>query len=229
MKPEEIHLTDLYRILIGEVPPSFYIELLIRTIIIYAILMISMRLMGKRMSAQLGRNEMAALVSLAATIGVPLQAPDRGLIPAVLIALVIICFQIAIAKYATVNQRFEQLTQDEFSILVKDSRMNLDEMVRTRISRERLFAQLRSSEISHLGMIKRLYLEANGSFTLVKNTDSIPGLNILPEKDPEYSKAIHQATDYRSCNICGNIEKGQVQDDAICSHCNNKNWIAAVI
>jgi uncharacterized membrane protein YcaP (DUF421 family) len=228
MKPEEIHLTDLHRILFGEVPGSFYIELLIRTVVIYAILMISMRLMGKRMSAQLGRNEMAALVSLAAAIGVPLQAPDRGLVPAVIIAFVIIFFQIVISKYATINQHFEQLTQDEFAILVENSRMKLDKMVTTRISRERLFAQLRLSGISHLGMVKRLYLEANGSFTLIKNIETQPGLDIIPEKDQEFSIRIHQPTAQLTCYSCGNMQTKDLQKGSECSYCRNDKWVPAV-
>lgn len=228
MKPEEIHLKDFYRIFVGEVPGSFYIELLLRTIVVYAILMISMRLMGKRMSAQLGRNEMAALVSLAAAIGVPLQAPDRGLIPAIIIAFVIIFFQILISKYATLNQRFEQLTQDDFSILVEDSRMNLDKMIDTRISRERLFAQLRSSGITHLGLVKRLYLEANGSFTLVRNTEQQPGLNILPEKDPEYASEVHKSSGYQTCYTCGYIDKSAIKVGYECPHCKKNKWVAGV-
>jgi len=81
MKPEEIHLKDWLRILIGEEPISFLLELIIRAAVVYLVLMLSMRLMGKRMSSQLSRNELATLVSLAAAVGVPMMAPDRGLLP----------------------------------------------------------------------------------------------------------------------------------------------------
>lgn len=228
MKPEEIHLSDFYRIFVGEVPASFYIELFIRTLVIYIILIVSMRFMGKRMSAQLGRNEMAALVSLAAAIGVPLQAPDRGLLPALVIAFVIIIFQNIISKYATKNQHFEQLTQDDFSILVENSRMNLDKMINTRISRERLFAQLRSLGVTHLGIVKRLYLEANGSFTLVKNNEPGPGLNILPEKDEAYSRQLHKITSKHSCKVCGFVLAIAPDADQKCPHCQHHHWEPAV-
>jgi uncharacterized membrane protein YcaP (DUF421 family) len=66
MKPEEINLDDWSRILIGEVPAEFFIEVLIRMTFFYLFLLVSMRLIGKRMNSQLTRNELAALVSLAA-------------------------------------------------------------------------------------------------------------------------------------------------------------------
>ena len=61
MESFEIKLTDLERIFSGEVPASFFLEIIFRTAFVYLILIISMRLMGKRMSSTLQRNELAAI------------------------------------------------------------------------------------------------------------------------------------------------------------------------
>ena len=78
MQPQEIHLADWQRIFVGQVPGSFYLEVILRTAVVYAILQISMRLMGKRMASQLSRTEMVAMVAMAASIGIPIMAPDRA-------------------------------------------------------------------------------------------------------------------------------------------------------
>src|SRR4051812_44835391 len=101
MKPEDIHLNDWQRIFLGDVPGGFYPEVVLRIAVIYLILMVSMRLMGKRMASQLSRNEMVAMVSLAAAIGIPLQAPDRGILPAFIIAFVVIIIQQIVAWLAS--------------------------------------------------------------------------------------------------------------------------------
>ena len=93
MKPEEIHITDYMRILLGEVPWSFLIEVVIRIGFIYLLLMVAMRLMGKRMASTLSNSELAALVSLAAAVGVPMLAPDRGMLPALIIAIIVVGIQ----------------------------------------------------------------------------------------------------------------------------------------
>lgn len=80
MQPQDIHFSDWQRILFGEVPITYLFELLIRAIAVYFILMVSIRAMGKRMSSQLSRNELAALVSLAAAVGIPMMAPERGVL-----------------------------------------------------------------------------------------------------------------------------------------------------
>lgn len=92
MKKEDIQLGDWLRVFIGEAPGAFFIEIVIRTIVIYAILMIGFRLIGSRMAGQLSRTEQASLVTLAAAIGVPIQSPERGILPAIIIAIVVVFF-----------------------------------------------------------------------------------------------------------------------------------------
>src|SRR3982750_2212248 len=127
MQQQDIRLNDWMRILIGEVPSSFFIELFIRAFIVYLILMISMRAMGKRMSSQLGRNELAALVSLAAAVGIPMMAPDRGILPAVVIAFILIAVQRMIARRAAGNEKFENFSQGRVSSLINDGILDMKE------------------------------------------------------------------------------------------------------
>lgn len=97
------------------------------------------------------------------------------------------------------------------------------------LSRERLFAQLRSWGIRHLGMVKRLYLEANGSFSLVENKEAIPGLNNLPEIDPQYAARKNKVTHQMACFNGGNLLAVNGDVNSNCSHCADKKWINAVL
>lgn len=226
MKEYEIKLSDIQRILQGEVPFHYFVEVILRAAVVYLILMISMRLMGKRMSSQLSRNEMAAVASLAAAIGVPLMNPDRGLLPAVVIAMVIITMQVLIAKIATKSKKFESLTQDKYNMLVKDGVMNYKAMVLTRITRDRILSQLRSQGISHLGSVKRLYFEAGGTFSLLQKTEPVPGLSSIPEWDREMSDKIHVQSTQQVCKFCGNYHTGTKGDT--CENCGKNTWVYAV-
>src|SRR5687767_14213450 len=104
MKEEQIQLNDWKRMFLGEVPPEFLIEVIIRMAFLYLLLIFAMRLLGHRMASQLSRNELAALVSLAAAIGVPILAPDRGLLPALVIALVVVAISRLLAWGSYKNQ-----------------------------------------------------------------------------------------------------------------------------
>ena len=225
MKKEDIHLFDWHRILFGEVPGGFFIEVIIRTAIIYIVLMVSMRLMGKRMASQLGRNEMIAMTSLAAAIGVPIQSPDRGILAAVIIAAIVVFIQQMIAKKASQSESFEGLTQDNIGTLVSDGELNLKIMQNTRLTKERVFGQLRNKGIHHLGEVKRLYLEANGTFTVMESDNPVPGLCILPDWDSEFIQKVCSETNEL---VCGNCGKLRTELSLRCSNCNKNKWIQAV-
>lgn len=226
MDKSEIHLYDLTRILQGEVPLAFYIELLIRAAVVFLLLIFAFRLMGKRMSTRMTRNELAAVATLAAAVGIPLQQPDRGLLPGLLIAGLVVLVQRWVAGRAAANERFERTTQGKINTLVEDACLQIGDMKKCHISRERVFAQLRSSNVRHLGEVQRLYLEANGSFTLIHSPRPVPGLCILPELDKDFIAEQPVEAGKQVCTYCG---YGQEQQPApVCPNCHRDEWVEAV-
>jgi uncharacterized membrane protein YcaP (DUF421 family) len=226
MKSFEIHLDDIQRILFGEVPPLFFLEIIVRTFVVYVILMVSMRLMGKRMSSELQRNELAALVTLAAAIGVPMHEPMRGLLPAIVIALVVIVIQQLVAKRAAISQKFETISQGNMSVLVADGVLQLKTMEHSKIPRVQVFAHLRGSGVKHLGEVKRLYLESDGSFSLLRSQKETPGLCILPEWDKDFIGRLQIRHKEQVCNTCGCPREDNAE---LCDNCQSQQWTACVV
>lgn len=166
---------------------------------------------------------------LAAATGVPIQDPDRGLLPIIIIAVVIIAFQQIVAERASKNNNFEQFSQGDLDVLVCDGRMDLKVMRKTRITRERLLAQLRSEGIRNLGKVKRLYLEANGSFSLIKNTKTQPGLSVIPDWDTSLRQRQEIANGYHVCRHCGNTLQKENTTSINCSKFKKQEWIPAIL
>src|SRR4051812_11377763 len=118
MKPESIRLGDYGRILLGEAPWTFAVESVLRIVFIYLLLVFAMRIMGKRMSSMANRNELAALVSLAAAVGPAMQDPARGLIPPLIVTAIVVLIQMFVARRAMKSARFEHLTQGDVTTLI---------------------------------------------------------------------------------------------------------------
>lgn len=229
MKKEEITVLDLERILIGEAPWGFLLEILVRAIIVYVILLVVLRMMGKRVSAQLSISELAVIVSLGAAIGVPMQSPERGMLPAVIILAVAYVIQKGIALFSFKDRKIELLTQGEVSPLVHDGTLLLDQMENVQLSRERIFSVLRGYEIEHLGQVKRLYIEACGTFSIYKYKKPKPGLSILPLFDDEIRKRTKEAEGNYACSSCGNVIESNTEPDEKCKRCESDKWREAVI
>jgi uncharacterized membrane protein YcaP (DUF421 family) len=187
--------------------------------------------MGNRMSGQVSRLDMAAMVALASALGVPILSPSNGILPVFIIAFIVVVVSRIIAKLSFKSERFEQVTQDDIDVLVEESVMQRECMTRTRISRERLFAELRSEKIAHLGKVKRVYMEAGGSFSIIENEDAQPGLMVLPEWDEDLKRDILEDTDIVVCRNCGEKKPGNAaaNGNAKCPNCGDNDWTKAVV
>lgn len=224
MKKEDIHLWDINRILFGEAPHIFLVEVFIRTLLIHSLLLLAVRLMGKRMSGQLTISEIAVMLTLGAIVSPAMQSPGVGLLQGALILFLAFCFQRGLNFFEFKSRKLEKLNHGEIVMIVKDGIMMLDEMRHIKLSRQQLFAALRSEGIQNLGQVKRVYLESFGIFSIYKNEEPIAGLDIFPPDDEEI-KAF-SGTDENNqlvCASCGHVDEVIVQDKA-CRVCKAVNW-----
>jgi hypothetical protein len=75
--------------------------------------------------------------------------------------------------------------------------------------------------------VKRLYVEANGSFSIVKEQQPSYGLSVLPTTDPEFLEEQTQC-DETVCCTCGKKKKDNGAE-AVCSNCKEDQWMKAII
>ena len=147
MKKEEIRLDDWQRILFGEAPPQFLLEVLVRAIVIYVCLLVIVRLLGKRMSGQLTLTEMAVLLTLGGIISPSLETPERGILLGIFAMLCTLSYQRGTTWLAFRNKKIEHATQGEPTVLIKNGILELGNMADTRVSRQQIFAQLRNANV----------------------------------------------------------------------------------
>lgn len=220
MKKEEIHLDDFIRILFGQVPFEFYIELIIRAIFVFALIIFGMKYMGRRMSNELNRSTLGAIATIAAITGLVLLSHDRGLLPPVVAMGLILMIQYFVNRRNYRNAHFEEVTEGKQGTLVKDGVLQWKAMAEVRVSKEQVFAQLRDAGIIHLGSVKRLYMEANGAFSVIENATPGPGLPVIPDWDTDFLAEQQEFTTWRVCSNCG----AQQPQQSHCPVCNNTVW-----
>ncbi|WP_046245061.1 DUF421 domain-containing protein [Hymenobacter terrenus] len=227
MKKEDIYLWDWKRILIGNAPVEFMLEIAIRTLIIYLAFLIMMRFMGKRMNSQLNVTELSVMIMLGAIVAVAMQLPERGLLHSMLALLCVWALYRGINWWSFKSQRVARLVQGDLQQVVANGELDLAGMATVRLSREQLFAQLRGKKIQHLGQLKRVYMEANGEFSIYQQTPARPGLSIMPDKDLAMHQTEPQDGHQKACERCGHTEPTDRQPRS-CPSCGNEAWTNAV-
>lgn len=228
MKKDEINLSDWHRILFGEAPAAFMLEVLIRTVLIYFVLLVIVRLLGKRMSGQLTQTEMAVMVTLGAIVSPAMQLPDRGVLASILtLGLILVLFRY-VNLLGVRRPEVEQLTHGMESLLVKDGVLQLDELRRARVSHQQVLSALRNKTVYNLGQVSRVYLEPSGDFSIYTTDEKKPGLSTLPQTDQEVHRIQERVEGKMSCCNCGTTISGQ-DKKVPCPNCHQQNWDGAYL
>ncbi|WP_026462313.1 YetF domain-containing protein [Adhaeribacter aquaticus] len=228
MKKEEIFLSDWYRILFGNTPMEFMLEVFFRTLIVYIALVVVMRLLGKRMNGQLTIIEFAVMLTLGAIVAVPFQIPERGIAPSLVVLVCALVFHRGLNWLSFKYRKVEKVAQGDLCILVHNGVINRSALEANRISKDQLFAQLRDKSIRHLGQVKRVYMEACGLFSVFTEAETKPGLSVLPEKDQALLKQEPVDDQVKACSQCGNIIPTEKAREANCPNCGCEEWTNAI-
>jgi uncharacterized membrane protein YcaP (DUF421 family) len=224
MDKEEIKLSDWYRILFGEAPVEFLIEVFFRTLVIFVLLLIMLRLMGKRMAGKITITEMAVMLSIGAIISVPMQIPNRGILVGVMALACALAFQRGYNLLAFKSHRVEKGTQGSMDIVVEDGLILLDKLKKNRISVNQLLSSLRMKKVTNLGSIERVYMEAGGSFSIFQSNQPKPGLPLLPDFE-KTSDFLEVKAGWQSCATCGFTREIKKEE---CPNCHLDKWMHTV-
>lgn len=227
MKQEDIHLWDVKRIIFGIAPPEFLLEVFIRTLVVYVVAIIVMRWMGKRMTGLQTIIELSVIVMMGAIICVAMQIPDRGILQGVWVLLITLVLLRSVNWLGFKSPKFENILQGKAVALIKDGVLQKPELLKTKISNQQLFEFLRSHNVFNLGMVKRLYLEGCGIFSLYMREHPDPGLPLYPGSDREvYDDNSNIAIGVKACINCGTV---QSQETGICPVCGENAWAKAIL
>jgi uncharacterized membrane protein YcaP (DUF421 family) len=222
-----IELGDWDRILRGQSSWWFVPEAVVRLVFLYVLLICALRLMGRRMSSGLSRNELLALVSLAAAIGPAMQTPEQGLLPPLIVATWVVGLQRMMTLGTFHSHRFENLIDGAVSTLVVDGRIDLRELRRCAIPIERVRAQLRGEGLLNLGQVERLFFEPGGSFSTVRRDQEQAGLSLVPEWDEALRGSQRVDPAASACSACGALVR--TSRPVRCSSCGSTaGWQQAV-
>jgi uncharacterized membrane protein YcaP (DUF421 family) len=215
------------RLLIGDGPWAFLAEIVPRAVVMYLLLLVSMRLMGKRVAAQLSITELAVILMLGAAIGVPIQVSSQGVLPAVVVLLTVVCMQRVSSRAAVRWRRVEVLSQGDTRLVIRDGRMLLDSLKQNQMSREMLASELRAADVAHLGELRRAYLESSGALSLVRRKSPMPGLTLRPDMERSLLQDIG-ADGFFACWSCGNVVATDERPECACGFCGVRKWESAV-
>ena len=149
-----------------------------RTLILYLVVIVSMRLMGKRQIGQLQPFEFAVAVMISEIAALPLTESDRKLHHALVpIAVLVVC-QLLISFISIKSVRLRGLICGKPSTLIRNGRMLEKTMRKEMCTINELLEQLRLQNVQNVSDVEYAILETNGQLSVILKSQKRP---VTPE------------------------------------------------
>jgi uncharacterized membrane protein YcaP (DUF421 family) len=216
-------------LLLGEEKWSFLPEIAIRTLIMFSVILLSLRLLGKRGVKQLSVFELGVIIGLGSAAGDPMFYKDVGLLMGILVFGVVIGLYRFITFLINRSSRFERFLEGSPTVIVEEGCFKQKNFDKEPIAQDEFYAQLRLNCVSHLGQVKLALLETNGEVSIFyfKDEEVRYGLPIVPSWYVEKLEAIPQQGHY-ACSHCGHTQYLQPAPSFTCEVCRKKSWVKAI-
>jgi len=218
---------DWQALFIKDLDWTYAFEIVIRTFIMFAFILIFLRTSGKKGVRQLSIFEVAIIIGLGSAAGDPMSNKENAIVPALLVFATILGFYRLITWFAMKNEKFERVLEGDPIYIIEDGQFNLDTGDET-YAKDEFFSEMRQQSIEHLGQVRTAILEPNGnvSFLFYEDDAVKPGLPVMPRLYKRKLTEINMKGNY-ACSFCGNIEQLE-HGSKKCSRCGKDEWVAAL-
>jgi uncharacterized membrane protein YcaP (DUF421 family) len=215
-------------LLLGGENWSFLLETMLRTIVMFTIILISLRILGKRGVKQLSVFELVVIISLGSAAGDPMFYKDVGILPALVVFIMIVSLYTFITYLIGKHKKFERLMEGKPICLIKNGVFSIQNFEKEALGADEFFAELRLQGVSQLGQVEEAIEEISGNISIFYFPDEEVkyGLPIMPHSLDASSQNIIE-TDYYSCTFCGYTQKLKPATEHTCPECKKLRWVKA--
>ncbi len=162
--------------------------LVIRTLILYAVVVTSVRIMGKRQIGEMQPSELVVAIMISDLASVPMQSVDIPLLAGVVPVLTLLVGEVFMSFLSLKSRRVRRAVTGEPSILVYKGHINEGELERLRFNLNDLLEQLRLSGCPDISQVQAAVLETNGQLSVITKSDGISELPYMIISDGEINE-----------------------------------------
>lgn len=145
---------------------------LIRTIILYSLVILVMRLMGKRQIGELQPYEFVITIMISDLAALPMQDTRLPLILGIIPIITLLFIKTILTQLQLKSQTARKILEGEPVILVHKGKINMKALSKQQINLDELMEELRLAGYFDLNEIEYAILENNGQLSFLTNSSS---------------------------------------------------------
>ncbi|KRU24953.1 membrane protein [Clostridium sporogenes] len=147
---------------------------LIRTIILYLLVILSMRLMGKKQIGELEPFELAITIMISELASLPMQDSRIPLLHGIVPILTLLIVQTMLSIVQLKSEKLRSIITGEPSLLIENGKINFKELKNQRFSINDMMEELRLQGYYDLQSVEYAILETSGQLSIIPKTEESP-------------------------------------------------------
>ena len=149
------------------------LSIILRTLIVYALLTVSLKIMGKRQLGELDIGELVTTLLISEVAAIPIDDPDIPLLNAILPILVLFSIEIIISSLKNKSDKMKRIIEGVPSYIIYDGKLSQSALIQNRLSINEFLSQMRQMGIGDISEISYAVLEQDGRMSVFKKGDSV--------------------------------------------------------
>lgn len=146
--------------------------LVVRTLLLYALVILSLRIMGKRQIGEMQPSELVVAIMISDLAAVPMQAIDIPLVTGIIPVLTLIVAEVAMSFASLKSAKVRKFLSGEASIVIYDGHINEGELEKLRFNMNDLLEQLRLNNYPDISQVECAVMETNGKLSIIPKSSS---------------------------------------------------------
>ena len=142
------------------------ISSLFRTILLYALLILVIRALGKRQLGQMEASEFVVTMLVANLASLPMENPEMPLWGGALPILTVLGLELLLSLMSLRSIRLRRLLCGKPVILIDNGELLQDNLRRTRVTIDELTGMLRTKDVLDIRTVQYAILETNGNLSV---------------------------------------------------------------
>ena len=146
----------------------------IRTVILFAFVIFSIRIMGKRQIAQMQASELVITLLISNIAALPMQSVSVPLLTGVVPIATLVLLELLLSFIMLKNSKIRHFLSGRPVVVISRGVIDQEAMKKIRFSNEDLFEELRKNSVFDISSVEYAIIEPDGELSVLQKTDEMP-------------------------------------------------------
>lgn len=143
---------------------------LLRTLILYIVIMVAMRIMGKRQVGDMQPSDLVVSLLISEIAAMPIDNIDRPIVNGIIAVFLLVFLETALACISLKSGKLRRAVNGAPVIIINRGKVNRASLKRLRITTDELLETLRSQGVFDISTVQYAIIEPNGQLSVLEKS-----------------------------------------------------------